>query len=1569
MKQSKNHTLIAGLFIFLMTMQPAWAQHDSENTTLVGWWPFGSCRTSFAEGNYAYVGNGCVLDILDVSDISAPERVGRVTLPSAIRGIHVVDGYAYVADTDDGLRIVDVSDPAHPMEIGFYKTRRTWDVYVEGRYAYLACFGHGLRIVDVSDPTQPVEIASYETGCVVNDVYVSGGYVYAVCWAGDDLHIIDINDPMHPAEVAVFDAEGGSNDVYVSGNYAYLANGMSGLRIIDVSDPAHPAEIGFYDTPGNAFDVNVVGGYAYVADGSNGLRIIDVNDTSHPVEVGFCDTLTGAGGVYVAGHSAFVAEGSHGLHLIDVSDISHPVETGFYETGGSTKDVYVSGRYAYVANGWKGLRIFDINDPSHPAEIGYLDTEGFAEDVCVSDHYAYLADYSGGLHIIDISNPSRPTEVGFHNIPGLAHGIDVSSHYAYVANDGNGLRIIDVSDPVHPVEVGFYDTAGRAYDVVVSHNYAYVADWRQGLRIIDVSDPTHPAEIGFYDTENYACGVDVFGRYVFVTDRNNGLIIIDISDPTHPAEIGFFDTEGSDYGVQVSGRYAYVANWEDGLRVIDVNDPTHPVEVGFYDTGGKTVGVFASPPYVYVADEEGGFYILQNDLLPLPSENETKLTADDGEANDFFGRDVAIDGVYAVVGAPYDDNEKGADAGAAYIYKLEEGAWVQIAKLIPNDGADEDLFGYSVDIQGDYVAVGACWDDDAGEKSGSAYIFKNDGTDNWDQQAKVVADDAGEDNRFGIDLAIDRGYLIVGAFFDDDFGTRSGSAYIFKQNGPDWTQQTKLTASDAAEGDWFGVSVDMDGDYAVVGARYDDNENGEDTGAVYVFKREDTAWNEQAKLMPSDGAAGDLFHEVAISGDWIVVGAYQDDDNGDNSGSAYLFRRDGETWLEDTKLVASDGSGGDMFGASVAVDGNLLCVGAYKDDDNGENSGSVYLFEFDGTNWNGTQKTMAFDGEPGDYFGLATAVSHSSILIGARNDDDNGENAGAAYVYELRTTPETIHVPADYPTIRAAMEVAHYGDTLLVAPGTYSEFITMRDGVVLMSVAGPQQTIISANGGSQLVTGAQDAVISGFTIAGNNNGDGLPGNGIYSDGDNLTIRYCIIRDNRVGVYLDNGSQAMVYNNTIFGNNLAGIYMQIEPSPRIYNNIICKNTTNAIFRNTTHSLGSPFIQYNCYYGNGTDFGYLGDAWTPEPGVGAVFAEPMFIGGSPFDFHLTSDSPCIDAGDPASPLDPDGSWADMGALYYWHSSGGEGAAFIYTGESADANVYKAFLDSIGVQTTLIEIADVSSADLTSFGLIIIGSNTGYMGNWGDPSAVANIQNSGKPVLGLGFGGASFFQQMGLSINWSNGWIRLDTPQIYCVDPSLAIFNTPNLISIPEDHIIELYTNSSYIAEYAPSLSSRVVLVGRESDNVDHYPIVSEGRHWLWGFTNPPTEMTQTGKDLFANIVNYIAPISTLVNDKSSEKDKVPKQFRLHQNYPNPFNPTTTIEYDLPQAGFVELTVHNVLGREIRRLVHHKKTAGRFSVQWDGRDDLGEPASSGVYFYRIKVRTEQRTMVDFGKMILMK
>mgnify|MGYP000728304901 CR=1 FL=1 len=282
-----------------------------------------------------------------------------------------------------------------------------------------------------------------------------------------------------------------------------------------------------------------------------------------------------------------------------------------------------------------------------------------------------------------------------------------------------------------------------------------------------------------------------------------------------------------------------------------------------------------------------------------------------------------------------------------------QGGWSQQVKLTPDDGDPIDSFGSSVTLDGARALVGAYGDEDPnGDDAGSAYVFERT-NGSWTQQAKLTPDDGDAGDYFGVTVALDGGMALVGAYGDEDpNGDAAGSAYVFERSTGSWTQQAKLTPDDGDAEDLFGDAVALDGATALVGAPWDEDPNGDAAGSAYVFERTNGSWTQQAKLIPDDGDADDLFGDaVALDGDRALVGANGDEGpNGDYAGSAYVFERSNGSWAQQAKLTPDDRDRRDSFGDSVVLDGGTALVGANGDEDpNGANAGSAYVFEEGGT--------------------------------------------------------------------------------------------------------------------------------------------------------------------------------------------------------------------------------------------------------------------------------------------------------------------------------------------------------------------------------------------------------------------------------------------------------------------------------------------------------------------------------------------------------------------------------------------------------------------------------------------
>ena len=388
---------------------------------------------------------------------------------------------------------------------------------------------------------------------------------------------------------------------------------------------------------------------------------------------------------------------------------------------------------------------------------------------------------------------------------------------------------------------------------------------------------------------------------------------------------------------------------------------------------------------------------------------EHKLTASDGALGDRFGNSVSLSGDRAIVGAFY-DNDLGFDSGSAYVYERQgDDSWLEVDKLTASDGTVGDHFGTSVSLSGDRALVGADQDDDPLPNGGSAYVFERQGNGSWLEVAELTASDRAAFDFFGFSVSLSGDRALVGADGNDHLGSTSGSAYVFERQGDgSWLEVAKLNASDGAAGDRFGISVSLSGDHALVGAFWDDNPLA-DGGSAYVFERQgDGSWLEVDKLTASDSAADDWFgFSVSLSGDRAIVGASAYYDLNPSGGSAYVFERQGNgSWLEVAKLTASDSAFQDYFGRAVSLSWDRAIVGAHRDDDSGSDSGSAYMYERQGDgSWLEVAKLTASDGAEFDYFGTSVSLSGDRAIVGAYFDDDLGSESGAAYVYENLSSP------------------------------------------------------------------------------------------------------------------------------------------------------------------------------------------------------------------------------------------------------------------------------------------------------------------------------------------------------------------------------------------------------------------------------------------------------------------------------------------------------------------------------------------------------------------------------------
>ncbi len=662
---------------------------DPKHPTLLSTLPDStSALNVFISGDYAYVSSlNRGLQIVDITNPEKPVITAEIQKEGATYDISVSGNYAYLTGsaktigddhTKTGLEVIDISDPANPIVVGFVETDDPRRISLYENHAYIADIS-GLKIVDVNDPYHPAVVFDDDTG-FVGGVTVSGGYLYSTSGTSPlgllYINRFDIKNPASPKLMGRIKSNGGINSVYASGDYVYVSMERSGLDIVhfprtealnwrmeghidlpvtgdepgsiftddnllfltdesgevqifDINDPSNPTFTSSYNTPGTASGIFASDGYAYIADGSAGLLILDIGDSAGPIRTGGCNTPGNAVDVFVSDNIAYVVDDSVGIQLIDISDRDNPVITGAIDTSRSTRAVCVSGNHAYAANGSGGLLVVDITDPENPFVSATLGIPGAAVDLSVSGHYVYITgldtmDDENNLIVVDIEDPANPAIAGtvpFDDL--IVKHIYISGTFAYIGHEYS-VSAVDISDPIKPIKKSFHSIGlqGHEGDLAVVGDYAYVVSIANFFKV-DVIDVSNPEDLTFLKqvtTELPLLNICVEDNYAYLAEYNYGLQIIDISNPGHPIAMGNVDTPGYAQDVVVNGPYAYVADWYNGLQVVDVASPDNPTLAGRAAVSGTVSNIFLQYPYAYLTGDGVGLQIIDisDPMAPLP---------------------------------------------------------------------------------------------------------------------------------------------------------------------------------------------------------------------------------------------------------------------------------------------------------------------------------------------------------------------------------------------------------------------------------------------------------------------------------------------------------------------------------------------------------------------------------------------------------------------------------------------------------------------------------------------------------------------------------------------------------------------------------------------------------------------------------------------------------------------------------------------------------------------------------------------------------------------------------------
>lgn len=379
----------------------------------------------------------------------------------------------------------------------------------------------------------------------------------------------------------------------------------------------------------------------------------------------------------------------------------------------------------------------------------------------------------------------------------------------------------------------------------------------------------------------------------------------------------------------------------------------------------------------------------------LSSITEFKAISSDSETIRYFGDEVAIDGDTALVSVQT-SSFRGRPA-IVYVFVRENGGWIEEARIT----SDEPSFGNALAICGDTALIGAFAADENGDASGSAFVYvRKNGQ--WTQEAKLTASDGGAEDIFGFSVSLDGDTALIGAAAADGHG----AAYIFERSGNQWTETERLVANDPGQADFFGVSVSIEGNLALIGSPWDRNFNGAAAGSAYVFEKGLTGWNQIEKVIPNNWLASiDFGFNVSLSGDTLLIASSPEIGNDIDIIDAYVFERENDSWNQKARLVPSLPSDQLTFvlqlNRRIALSGDCAVISSSSNDDN---QGVAFLFRKGSNGWFEETIIRSSDGEAVDSFGECVALDGSTVLVGApfnHLSTNPSHRAGAVYFYDL----------------------------------------------------------------------------------------------------------------------------------------------------------------------------------------------------------------------------------------------------------------------------------------------------------------------------------------------------------------------------------------------------------------------------------------------------------------------------------------------------------------------------------------------------------------------------------------
>ncbi len=540
------------------------------------------------------------LSVIPVNDPYNIREVGFYDTPYDILDIYSTLNYAFIADSDNGLVIVDVSDPNIPKLESYFSIDSITCVWANESLAVCGSLST-IYILNITDKTNPTLISTYSQSS--NDVLIEGNLMF-IASSSLDLIIVNISDLTSPTFVSSLSVSGMGNSLAVSNDFVFLATANSGLSVVNITDVKNPSEVKHITI--SATDPHVciddTGLFLYYASGTNGISVFNITD---PVNAS--QTYSDSSGVnYIDvtfnGDSIFIPNGYDGITIYDVSNRSSPIYmTRSFTESGYKYAIHSSNNLAFVSSSDYGMLVFNITNIYGISFLAVNAQPNNPKGMAIVGDTAYVCDASEGVYIYNISVPSTPQFMRKMYFENTLANIFVYQDFLFVMQESNGFYIYNITDSLSPALITFYQLAGTLYDMSFDNDLAYVLR-SSSIAVINITEIEHPILIGTHSLSNTPSRIIVNSNIAYVCEKYYDFYIFDVSDPTSFQELSTLSFSSHRFeDMALSGTTIYLADQYNGIRFINVSDVSNPKEYFNESISVPMTSVFVLDSYVFGA--------------------------------------------------------------------------------------------------------------------------------------------------------------------------------------------------------------------------------------------------------------------------------------------------------------------------------------------------------------------------------------------------------------------------------------------------------------------------------------------------------------------------------------------------------------------------------------------------------------------------------------------------------------------------------------------------------------------------------------------------------------------------------------------------------------------------------------------------------------------------------------------------------------------------------------------------------------------------------------------------------